>query len=103
VQLDVARPRGELLQLGPEALVELDHVKMGDGGGEPLAQRPSPAPDLEHDVAAPDPRVADDRVEQVGIPEEVLAEPPLAGARPRRAHHPKTLAALASTARSSSA
>ena len=69
---------------------------MGRGRGEALGQHPFPGADLEHDVARAELGVADDRVEQVGVGEEVLPEPdqPATSRRGR--------AALASTVRSSS-
>ena len=42
---------------------------------EPLGQHPFAGADLEHHVVRPELRVADDRVEQVGVGEEVLPEP----------------------------
>ncbi len=82
----------------------------GDLGREALRQRSAPATDLEHDVARVQAGLADDRVEQVGVGEEVLAQAPLPGARARHApqskvalgYQPKTRAAFASTVRSSS-
>ena len=49
---------------------------MGDRRCEALRERALPATDLEHDVFGTELRVADDRVEQVPIGEEVLAEAP---------------------------
>ena len=57
---------------------------------------PFPGADLEHDVALLQLGVADDRVEQVGVGEEVLPEPD------HSAYQPKSARALASTVRSSS-
>ena len=57
----------------PQALVELDHVQARDPPGEPLGQRPLPSPDLEHHVLGIERGVGDDRLEQVGVGEEVLA------------------------------
>ena len=42
---------------------------------QPLGQHPLPGADLEHDVVGLERRVADDRVEQVRVGEEVLAQP----------------------------
>ena len=72
--------------------VELDRVQVGDPRRDPVAERALPRPDLERHVAGIEVGVANDRLQQVGVGEEVLAEP----------HHRKTLAAFASTMRSSS-
>ena len=41
--------------------------------GEALGQHPLPSPDLEHDVLGIERRIGDDRLQQVGVGEEVLA------------------------------
>ena len=92
-ELDVSRLTRERLELGPQALVDLDYVQAPDPMGDPLGQRAGPASYLEDDVLSTDPGLAHDRVEEVRIGEEVLSEPP--------AHHPNSLAAFASTASSS--
>ena len=59
-----------------EAAVDLDRVHVSRGrGASRSVSTPSPAADLEHDVAGLEVGVADDRVEQVRVGEEVLAEP----------------------------
>ena len=72
-------------------------MQVGDDLGEPLAQHPFPGADLEHDVVGAQLGVADDRVEQVRVGEEVLPEADQAR------YQPKSARALASTVRSSSA
>ena len=69
----------------------------GDGG-QALGQHPLPGPDLEHHVIRRELGVADDRVEQVRVGEEVLAEPDHGST----GYQPKSARALASTVRSSS-
>ncbi len=49
-RLTLPRLLGERLELGPQALVQLDHVHARGLGGEPLGQRAAAAADLEHDV-----------------------------------------------------
>ena len=82
--------------------------------GEVLAQHAEAAADLEHDVLGRQLGGAADDVEDVRVDEEVLAElavrPDAELAHPARigcgwelAHQPKSFAALASTAASSSA
>ena len=88
---------GERRQRRLQAAVDLDRVQVGRDRGQALAQHPFPGPDLEHDVALAQLGVADDRVEQVRVGEEVLPEPD----HPR--YQPKSARALASTVRSSSA
>ena len=68
-------------------------------GRDPLGQRPLPSPDLERHVARIECGVADDRLQQVRVGQEVLAQasPPAAALTNR-----KTLAAFASTICSSS-
>ena len=95
VQADVGQG-GDRRQRRLQAAVDLDRVDVRRGGGQPLGQHPFPGPDLEHDVARRQRRVADDRVEQVGIGEEVLAEPDQGAG-----YQPKSAPALASTVRSS--
>ena len=90
VQVDV-RPRRDRRQRPLEAAVDLDRVDPARRLRQPLGQHPFAGPDLEHHVAGLEPGVADDRVEQVGVGEEVLPEP----------HHWKRARALASTVRSS--
>ena len=94
-----------------QAAVELDHVNVRDALGQVLAQHAEAAADLEHDVLGRARRPADD-VEDVRVDEEVLAELAVradaelahaAGWLRGLAHQPKSLAALASTAASSSA
>jgi hypothetical protein len=68
-------------------------VNVGDAVGDPLRQRPLPASDLQGDVVGLELGVADDRVEQVLVGEEVLSQ----------FHHRKILSALASTVASRSA
>ncbi len=70
-------------------------MQVADPGRQPLGESPRAAPDLQHRVRGADAGVADDRVEQVGVGEEVLSEPPAA-------HQPNRRAAFASTVRSSS-
>ena len=71
-------------------------MEVGHLRGEPLGQRALPPADLERHVGGIEGRIADDRLEQVRVGEEVLAQPD------RRPHQRKALAAFASTARSSS-
>ncbi len=96
-----------------EPAVELDHVDVRGPLGEVLGQHAEPAADLEHDVVGAQLRGAADHVEDVRVDQEVLAElavradpelPHPAQARLRRelAHQPRSRAALASTAASSS-
>ncbi len=71
VQVDVG-PGSERGQRRLQAPVDLDRVDVGRGGGEPLGQHAFPGADLEHDISRAQLGVAHDRVEQVGIGEEVL-------------------------------
>ena len=87
---------GDRRQRRLEAAVELDRVDVGRRLGQPLGQHPLPGPDLEDDVGRVELGVADDRVEQVRVGEEVLPEPTIV------AHQPKRVRAFASTTRSSS-
>jgi hypothetical protein len=96
VQADVGQG-GERLQRGLQAAVDLDAVDVDGGNGQALGQHPLPRPDLEHHVPGRELRVADDRVEQVGVGEEVLPE-----ADHGRRYQPNSSRALASTVRSSS-
>jgi hypothetical protein len=73
VVLDV-RQRRDPLQRRLQAAVDLDRVQVRRRGRQAPAQDPFPRPDLEHHVLRRQLGVADDRVEQVGIGEEVLAE-----------------------------
>ena len=61
------------LQRRPQTLVDLDQVDARGPRGEPLGQHPLPAADLQDDVAGVERRVGDDRLQQVGVGEEVLA------------------------------
>jgi hypothetical protein len=96
VQADVGPRRQRPERLG-QAPVELDRVQVGGDVGEALAQHPFPGADLEHHVVGAQLGVADDRVEQVRVGQEVLPEPD------HRDYQPKSVRALASTVRSSSA
>src|SRR5262249_56899252 len=89
--------RGELGEGRPEPAIELDRVDVGRRICEPPGQHPLAGADLEDDVAGVELGVADDRVEQVRVGEEVLAEPDQ-----NRTYQPKRVRALASTTRSSS-
>ena len=79
-----------------QAAVDLDRVDVRRDGGQAPAQHPFAGADLEHHVGGRERGVADDRVEQVGVGEEVLAE-----ADQGVGYQPKSAAALASTVRSS--
>ena len=109
-------PEG-VLERRYERAVELDDVDVGGTSRQVLAQHAQAAADLEHDVAlgGVEFRGALDDPEDVRVDEEVLAEVAL-GAHAELAqaaqarlggelagHHPKRVAALASTRRSSSA
>ena len=72
-------------------------------GASRSVSAPPPPPTSSTTSSAPTPESRTIASSRLGSREEVLAEPPLAGAGPRRAHHPKTRAAFASTVRSSSA
>ena len=72
-------------------------MHVGGDRGEALGQRPFAGADLEHDVPGLELRVAHDRVQQVGVDEEVLPQP-----HHRAAYQPKSARALASTLASSS-
>jgi hypothetical protein len=74
-----------------EPAVDLDRVDPAHRVRQPFGQDPFAWAHLEHDVDRLEAGVADDRVEQVGVGEEVLPEP----------HHSKSVRALASTVRSS--
>jgi hypothetical protein len=74
VEVDV-RPRRDRRQRRLEAAVDLDRVDPGRRLRQPLGQDPFAGTDLEHDVARLEAGVADDRIEQVGVGEEVLTEP----------------------------
>ena len=89
------RARGQLRQRRLQPAIDLDAVQVGRGVGDALGEHPFAGPDLEHHVARGQRRVADDRVQQVGISEEVLPEPD-------HGYQPKSARALASTERSSS-
>src|SRR3954454_23501577 len=104
------RVRAErVAQRGLQTAVDLHHMDMRHPLGEVLAQHAQAAADLEHDVVGPELGEPPDDVEDVRVDEEVLtelavradAELPHA-AKGRLAHQPKSLAALASTAASSS-
>ena len=82
---------GHRLQVAGQPPVELDHVQVGDPGRDPVAQRALPRSDLERHVARTEAGVPNNRLQQVGVGEEVLAQP----------YHRNTLAAFASTIRSS--
>ena len=71
-------------------------MQVGDGLGEPLAQHPFAGANLEHHVVGAQLRVADDRVEQVRVGQEVLPEAD-------HRYQPKSALAFASTVRSKSA
>ena len=97
---------------GLEAAVELDDVDVPRAFGEVLGEHAEAAADLEHDVVLGQLGGAADHVEDVRVDEEVLAEvavradaelahPPDGRLRGLR-HQPKSLAALAVTAASSS-
>ena len=60
--------------------------------GQPPGQDPLPGTDLEDDVGRVELGVAEDRVEQVRVGEEVLPEP----------HHPNRVRPFSSTTRSNS-
>ena len=95
MQADV-RPGGERRQRRLEPPVELDRVHVSRDIGQALAQHPFPGANLEHDLALAQLGVADDRVEQVRVGQEVLPEPD-------HGYQPNSARALASTVRSSSA
>ena len=91
----LARSRDRIEVLA-QALVELDQMHAGGRlAGKPLGQHPLAPADLEHDVVGLERRVGEDRVQQVRIGEEVLAQ--------ADHHQPNNLAALASIADSCSA
>ena len=73
-------------------------MNMGGGPSQPLGQHPFPRPDLQHDVVRSELGVADDRVEQVRVGEEVLTESDHGDG-----YQPKTARAFASTVLSNSA
>src|SRR5262249_60038237 len=81
----------------------LDHVHAAHIRRKTLRQRATAAAHLQHHIVGTQIGVPDDHVQEVRIGEEVLAEA-AGGAirRPGGPHHPKTLAAFASTMRSSS-
>ena len=92
--------------------VDLHDVDVADASGQVLGQNAEPAADLEHDVVFTELGGAADHAQDVVVDQEVLAElavrphtevaePPQAGLA-GSAHHRKTRAAVASTARSSS-
>ena len=97
---------------GLEAAVELDDVDVARAFGEVLREHAEAAADLEHDVVVGQLGGAADHVEDVRVDEEVLAEVAVRAdaelAHPSHArlcglrHQPKSLAALAVTAASSS-
>ena len=74
VQVDV-RAGGERRQRRLQPPVDLDRVHVSRGGGEALGQHAFPGAHLEHDLPRAQLGVAHDRVEQVGVGQEVLAEP----------------------------
>jgi hypothetical protein len=78
------------------ATSDLDRVDLGSRHREAARQHSFPRPDLEHDVLGPQRRVPHDRVEQVGVGQEVLPEAD-------HRYQPKRARAFASTVRSSSA
>jgi len=96
VQLD-AGAGGERRQRLGEAPVELDRVDVRGRLGEAPGQHALARPDLEHDVVWTELGVADDRVEQVGVGEEVLPK------SDHSRYQPNSALAFASTVRSSSA
>jgi hypothetical protein len=63
------------LQRRAHAVVELDHVHRRHLRRQLGGQGTLAATDLEHDVLGRRLRVADDRAQQVGVGEEVLAQP----------------------------
>ncbi len=91
------RPRRHTREHRLQAAVDLDRMDMRRRPCQPLRQHPFSRADLEHDVVGTELGVADDRVEQVLVGEEVLAEPDH-GSGP---HQPKRSRAFASTVRSS--
>jgi hypothetical protein len=106
--------RKGVLQGGHERAVDLDDVHVGGACGQVLAEHAQSAADLEHHVIAAEVRCPLDDAEDVRVDEEVLAQVAL-GAHAELAqaaqarlggqvlgHHPKSVAALASTRRSSS-
>ena len=103
-----------ILERGNQRAVELDDVDVGGTRGQVLAEHAQPTADLEHDVVVGELGRALDDAEDVRVDEEVLAEVAL-GAHAELAHaaqarlggelpghHPNSVAALASTRRSSS-
>ena len=101
-------------QRGHQRAVDLDDVDVRGARRQVLAEDAEPAADLEHDVVGAELRGALDDPEDVRVDEEVLAEVAL-GAHAELAqaaqarlggevlgHHPNSVAALASTRRSSS-
>ena len=116
VERRVRMGREGVLERGHERAVELDDMDVGRVGGQVLAQHAQAAADLEHDVGVGgvELRGTLDDPEDVRVDEEVLTEVAL-GAHAELAqtaqarlggelsgHHPKRVAALASTRRSSS-
>ena len=83
-------------------MIDLDHVQVRDPWRHPLREHPRTAAHLEDHIVVMELGQALDDAEDVAIDEEVLPELALAGARPRRAHHPNTSSALRSRAASSS-
>src|SRR5688500_376294 len=104
---------GGVAQRGLEPAVALDDVDVAGALGEVLGEHAEAAADLEHHIVAAELGGARDDLEQVRVDQEVLAQLAVradperlhaAQARLRRklAHQPKSRAALASTAASSS-
>src|SRR5438067_818614 len=105
-----------ILERWAERAIDLHHVQVAHAGRQVLGQHPQPPADLERHVAGFQLRQATDHPEDVVVDQEVLAELAIrahaeatqtAQARlarlGRRDHHPKTRAAVRSTAASSSA
>ncbi len=65
--------RDDPLERRPQALVDLDQVDGRRPLREAFRQHALPSPDLQDDVAGVECRIGDDRLQQVGVGEEVLA------------------------------
>ena len=99
MERDVVVRRERLSQGLGERRVYLDHVHMPGPGRQAFGENAQSAPDLDHHIVRRELGQALNHIEDVAVDEEVLTE--LADAP--SAHHPNTLAALRSTAPSSSA
>ena len=92
VQGDVGELVERRAELGLEASIDLDDVKVARPLRQALREDAAAAADLEHDVSRVESREALDHVEQIAVDEEVLAQ--LAG--PPGAHQPNSAAAVRS-------